>query len=117
MESAMITITDTHVTIMVKNMDRAINFYLSIGMSLKDRWGDHYAMVTAPGITIGLHPSTGKTSSGTVSVGFAITDLAEARSVLKNHQVDFKESNDKSGIYLHFTDRDGTQLYYVKPQW
>jgi len=117
MDNAVITITDSNVTVMVSNMDRAISFYQSLGLKLKDRWGDHYAMVTAPGVTIGIHPSKDKGSSGTVSIGFMINDLAEARTLLQSQKIQFKEVNDKSGVYLHFSDHDGTTLYYVKPQW
>jgi catechol 2,3-dioxygenase-like lactoylglutathione lyase family enzyme len=113
-----ITITDANVTLMVGNMDKAIHFYQSIGLKLKDRWGDHYAMVTAPGITIGLHPSKEfKNSSGNASIGLFITDVAEARSLLKKNAVKFKEESGKSGHYFNFEDLDGNLLYFVKPGW
>ena len=54
-------IKDTNVTIMVKDMDASIAFYQSIGFTVKARWGAHYARITAPGITIGLHPSSNGT--------------------------------------------------------
>ncbi|MEO6218939.1 MAG: VOC family protein [Ginsengibacter sp.] len=41
---------------MVKDMDAAIRFYESIRLTLQNRWEKHYAMVVAPGITIGIHP-------------------------------------------------------------
>jgi len=49
-------IKDSNVTIMVKDMDASISFYESIGLVIKQRWANHYAQLTAPGITIGLHP-------------------------------------------------------------
>jgi catechol 2,3-dioxygenase-like lactoylglutathione lyase family enzyme len=113
-----ITITDANVTLMVQNLDRAIHFYQSIGLTLKDRWGDHYAMVTAPGITIGLHPSNEfKNSSGNASIGFFITDVSEARTLLKKNSVKFKEESGKSGHHFNFQDPDGNLLYFVKPAW
>ena len=51
----MINIQGTNVTIMVKDMDTAISFYESIGLTLKQRWDNHYAMVVTEGITIGIH--------------------------------------------------------------
>jgi hypothetical protein len=68
------TIKDSNVTIMVRDMDRSISFYQSIGFTLKNRWGSHYAQISAPGITIGLHPTSGNNSQGTsnISVGFTV---------------------------------------------
>ena len=52
-------IKDSNITIMVKDMDRSISFYQSLGMTLKNRWDNHYAQLTAPGITIGcIQPVT-----------------------------------------------------------
>lgn len=115
----MLSITGSNVTIMVMDMDRSIEFYQKIGLTLKQRWGNHYAMVETTGITIGIHPaSTAEVSSGTVSVGFMIQSLDEAKALLTAGSISFKEENDgKSGIYLHFKDPDNTILYYVLPQW
>ncbi len=113
------SITGSNVTIMVKDMDKAISFYQTIGLTLKQRWGNHYAMVEGPGITLGIHPaSTAETNSGTVSIGFMITSVDEAKALLTASNIAYKEENDgKSGIYLHFRDPDNTILYYVLPQW
>lgn len=114
----MINITETNVTIMVKDMDAAIRFYEQIGLTIKQRWENHYAMLTATGITIGLHPSDeAKNTSGTVSIGFMIENIDEARSLLEHNQIKYKEEEGKSGHYLHFTDPDNTILYFVLPAW
>jgi catechol 2,3-dioxygenase-like lactoylglutathione lyase family enzyme len=65
------TIKDSNVTIMVADMTASIAFYESIGFSLRNRWGNHYAQLTAPGITIGLHPSEENTAknSGNIAIG------------------------------------------------
>ena len=75
----MIKINESNITIMVKDMDRAIDFYTSIGLSLKKRWDNHYAMVTAEGVTIGLHPG-GKDDSNDshLSIGFMIDNAHDA---------------------------------------
>ena len=112
----MTTINDTNVTIMVKDMDKAVGFYESIGLSVKQRWDNHYAMMSAPGITIGLHPSddTG-TNSGTVSIGFMIDDIEEIKILLTSNNIAFTLQEDgKSGTYFHFKDPFGTILYFVK---
>jgi catechol 2,3-dioxygenase-like lactoylglutathione lyase family enzyme len=115
----MISIKDTNVTIMVKDMDKAISFYESIGLTLKQRWDNHYAMMTAPGITIGLHPSEKTdTNSGSVSIGFMIDTIDEAKTLLDSNKIECTPEDDgKSGIYLHFKDPFGTILYFVQPKW
>jgi predicted enzyme related to lactoylglutathione lyase len=79
----MINITGSNVTIMVKDMDRSISFYEQLGMTLKQRWGDNYAMVSAEGITLGIHPSHGaEGTSGSVSIGLMIENIEEAKAIL-----------------------------------
>ncbi len=114
----MIKITESNLTIMVTDMDRAIGFYEKIGLTIKQRWDNHYAMMTAEGITIGLHPSEGAdNSSGSVSIGFMIDKISEAKDLLAANGITYKEDDGKSGHYLHFTDPDNTVLYFVEPKW
>ena len=115
----MITINETNVTIMVHDMNKAIAFYQGIGLALKQRWDNHYAMLTAPGLTIGLHPTEEKnTSSGNLSIGFMIDSVENAKSMLNEKKITHTEQEDgKSGSYLHFKDPFGTILYFVKPKW
>lgn len=112
-------IISSNVTVMVGNMDRAVNFYQGLGLRLINRWDDHYAMLSAKDIVIGLHPAgeEGKTGSGTTSIGFMIEDIEEAAALLKAVGVEAHREDGKSGSYLHFTDPDGTLLYFVKPGW
>ncbi len=100
-------------------MDKAISFYEGIGLTIKNRWGDHYAMLVAAGITLGIHPSDGKeNTSGSVSIGFMIDDISEAKDLLSKAGISYDFQDDgKSGEYLHFNDLDGTILYFVKPKW
>jgi catechol 2,3-dioxygenase-like lactoylglutathione lyase family enzyme len=115
----MINIKGSNVTIMVKNMNTAIEFYQAIGLNLKQRWDDHYAMVETSGITIGIHPaSVDEVNSGTVSIGFMIDKMEDAKALLDSNKVVYKAEDDgKSGNYLHFKDPDGTILYFVQPKW
>jgi predicted enzyme related to lactoylglutathione lyase len=114
----MIQINSTNVTIMVKDMDKSIQFYESIGLTLKQRWGVNYAMVETTGLTIGIHPGGNEeTSSGTVSIGLMIDDINDAKALLEKNSVPAKFEDGKSGTYLHFKDTDGSILYFVQPKW
>jgi catechol 2,3-dioxygenase-like lactoylglutathione lyase family enzyme len=112
-------ISDSSVTIMTNNMDHTIHFYKTIGLQVKQRWENHYALMATNGITIGIHPSEEKSlSSGTVSIGFSVEHIEEAKSLLESHDISFREVNDEqSGKYLHFKDPNGTLLYFVEPNW
>jgi len=109
----------SNVTIMVKDMSKSISFYESIGLKLKQQWGDNYAMVEGPGITLGIHPGgNSTTSAGSISIGFMIDSCEETKSMLTKLNIPVTEQDDgKSGIYLHFKDPDGTTLYFVQPKW
>ena len=114
----MIKINETNVTIMVSDMDKAIKFYETIGLTLKQRWDNHYAMVTANGITLGLHPSDkSDNNSGSTSIGFMVDKIDEAKELLDKNGIQYKYDDGKSGSYLHFTDNDGTALYFTQPKW
>jgi catechol 2,3-dioxygenase-like lactoylglutathione lyase family enzyme len=112
-------IKDSNVTIMVRDMDRSISFYQSIGFTLKNRWGSHYAQVSAPGITIGLHPTNGDNSLGppNLSLGFTADNFEESQSLLKELGIDALPRQEEGGQFLHFKDPDGTELYFIKPKW
>ncbi|MEO8087230.1 MAG: VOC family protein [Bacteroidota bacterium] len=113
-------LTGSNVTIMVKDMDTSIKFYESIGLKLQQRWGDNYAMIDGPGITLGIHPGGKEDSgSGDLSIGFMVDNYNEAKSLLTKNNIKItQEAEDgKSGSYLHFNDPDGTALYFVKPSW
>jgi len=116
----MIKINESNVTIMVADLSKSIAFYESIGLALKARWGDHYAMVEAPGVVIGLHPSDGKLKANEkVSIGFMVSKADEAEALLKKNGIKFDRNDeaDASGIYLHFQDPDGITLYFTQPRW
>lgn len=103
---------------MVHDMDRSIKFYESLGLTLKQRWDNHYAMISAPGLTIGLHPAEGDDlNSGTVSIGFMVNDIDPVKTRFEREKISYTEEDGKSGYYVHFCDPDGTLLYFVKPGW
>jgi catechol 2,3-dioxygenase-like lactoylglutathione lyase family enzyme len=112
-------IKEANLTIMVKDMDRSVSFYEALGFTLKNRWGNHYAQLTAPGVVIGLHPS-GATNpagnSGNVSIGFTATDLEAAKAVLAKMDVKTETRTEAGGKFIHFSDPDGTALYFIEPK-
>lgn len=111
-------LNDHNITIMVKDMDESINFYQGIGLALKQRWDNHYAMMTGGGVTLGIHPGGTGEGSGGVSIGFMIDDFDKAKAHLDTIGIPYKAENDgSSGNYLHFKDPDGTVVYYVLPKW
>jgi predicted enzyme related to lactoylglutathione lyase len=110
-------ITDANITVMVTDMEVSVNFYQMLGLTLKQRWENHYAMLTAPGVVIGLHPSEAIPSSKQVSIGLMVADINEAKKLLDEQEVNYVFDDGKSGAYLHFTDPDGTVLYYTQPKW
>jgi len=114
------TIKQANVTVNVKDMDRSISFYQSIGLTIKNRWGNYYAQLNAPGVDIGLHP-TGNSNlagtSGNVSIGFTTDNLEETRTSLQQLSIQVTERSEEGGQFLHFTDPDGTALYFIKPKW
>lgn len=113
------TLKDANVTIMVKDMNNSVSFYQSLGFELKNRWGDHYAQLAAPGITIGLHPAgeNAPGNSGNMSIGFTADNIDEAKTLLNGLPVTVTERNEEGGQFLHFKDPDGTDLYFIKPKW
>src|SRR5437016_617215 len=112
----MYTIKTANVTVMTKDMDKSIDFYTKgLGLELKQRWDNHYAQVSAPGVVIGLHPAreTGNASAD-ISIGFGVDSLAEAEKRLKELNVSYETTEDKTGKIAYFKDPDGTTLYFME---
>ena len=113
-------IKNTNITINVTDMDLSVKFYQSLGFEVKQQWGNHYAQLEARGITIGLHPSDKSNlsgHSGNVSIGFTATNFEEASKLLKDLNINAQERKEEGGEFLHFSDPDGTALYFIKPNW
>jgi|SRR5438045_689997 len=114
------TIKDSNITVMVKDMDISVSFYQSIGLALKQRWSNHYAQLTASGITVGLHPSNTVNpvnGSGNVSIGFTTDDFDNCKAALEKLHINITARNEEGGEFIHFEDPDGTALYFIKPKW
>jgi catechol 2,3-dioxygenase-like lactoylglutathione lyase family enzyme len=111
-------IKESHVTIMIKDMDRSITFYQSIGFSTRQRWGNHYAQLEAPGVVVGLHPAGELAyTTGNMSLGFTPVDFDEAKKALSAAGIETTLRSEEGGDFIHFTDPDGTPLYFIRPKW
>jgi catechol 2,3-dioxygenase-like lactoylglutathione lyase family enzyme len=110
--------TDSNVTLMVADMDRAVAFYTeTLGFTLARRFGDHWAEVQTPGVKIGLHPSKGSPKTSTpshMSIGLRVEDIDAAMKQLTEKGIAFKPGNDKGSRQAFFNDPDGTPLYLIE---
>ncbi len=115
-----------NVTLMVADMDRAVEFYAQkLGLELKVRYGNEWAEVAAPGITLGLHQARGPIARSEpnigISIGLEVDDIEAAVGELRAKGVVFpssiRETNDLREA--SFVDPDGTSLYLaeIKPQY
>ena len=114
------TIKNANISLNVKDMETSVSFYQSIGLTVQNRWGNHYAQLTAPGIVIGLHPTTASNiagNSGNASIGFTATNFDEVKPMLDQLNIAVTSRKEEGGDFLHFTDPDGTALYFIKPKW
>jgi catechol 2,3-dioxygenase-like lactoylglutathione lyase family enzyme len=114
---------EANVTVMVSNMDRSVKFFVeTLGLKLKSRYGDHFAQVEAPGVTIALHPSIkngpqpGKSES--LSIGLGVDDLESAVASLRSKGVAFSGEITQDGPVklAFFGDPDGNPLYLSQTQ-
>lgn len=114
------TIKESNISINVRDLDKSISFYESIGLTLTNRWGIHYAQLAAPGLVIGLHPTSDDNlpgNSGNTSLGFTTDNFDEAKVTLQKLSVQATFRQEEGGQFLHFNDPDGTALYFIKPKW
>ncbi len=115
--------TEANVTVMVSDLDRAVQFYTDVlGLTLKQRAGDGWAEIEAPGLIIGLHPATAHGSqpgqAGSLSIGLGVADLDAAMSALKAKGVQFAPhiSEDGPVRLAFFGDPDHNPLYLSAPK-
>ena len=104
-----------NVTIMVTNMDRALAFYTeALGFSLKERYQNEWAEVSAPGMTICFHPMKGNKAHGSVSIGFQVKNIKELSLGLEQKGVSVKIIDENHLTLAQFSDPDGTPLYFAE---
>jgi catechol 2,3-dioxygenase-like lactoylglutathione lyase family enzyme len=106
------------VTIIVSDMQRSIDFYTKrLGLTLKTRYGDEFAVVEAPGVTIGLHPSTGGGAKpGSLSIGLGVDDVEKSQRELEARGIDFRGEivSDPPMRFAFLHDPDGVELYLAE---
>jgi catechol 2,3-dioxygenase-like lactoylglutathione lyase family enzyme len=113
-----------NVTVMVTDLDRAIDFYTEVlKLPLRNRYGNEWAELQAPGVTIGLHPQSERISggaTGNLSIGFQVRDLAAAIGDLRQRGLTLDDSAIRDGggdRIVNFVDPDGTPLYLIELNW
>ena len=76
-------------TNMLKNIYTPISFSESIVLTLQNRLENHYAMISATGITIGIHPAGDKTdlNSWSVSIGFMLDKWEAGKELLDTNNI------------------------------
>jgi catechol 2,3-dioxygenase-like lactoylglutathione lyase family enzyme len=111
--------TAGNVTLMVADFNRAVSFYTdTLGLTLQARYGDDWAEVAAPGLTIGLHPR-GERGPSTVqatglAIGLGVAGIEQAMADLQAKGVRFAPPGliDTGAERLaNFHDPDQTPLY------
>ena len=105
------------VTLHVSDMKRSLDFYTQrLGLKVKARYGEEFAVVEAPGLTIGLHPATKSSGPGNISLGFAVDDVEAGRDQLQGRGVDSQGDvvSDPPMRFVFFKDPDGIQLYLAE---
>ena len=117
--------TGGNATIMVRDFDRAIRFYVeTLGLQLLYRAADEWAEVrAADGLTLGIHPWRGNGpapgSASGISIGLTVKTIEPAIEELKKRGVTFHgQVQDNENVKLaFFGDPDGNPLYLceVKP--
>ena len=114
-----------NVTVYVSNMDAAVRFYTeTLGLKLAYRFGDNWASVeVGRGLTIGLHPGSGKSPAGrkgSMAIGLELDgSIREAVRSLEAKGVKFLGpiNEDKAGSFAAFEDLDGNLLYLAELKW
>lgn len=105
------------VTIRVADFGRAVRFYTeTLGFPLRERHGERWAAVQAPGLVLGISPDPlpggAAKPPGTLSIGFSVPSLETARAELERRGVTFSDQVNYGPVRLaFFTDPDGTPLY------
>ena len=111
--------TAANVTLMVADFNRAVSFYTdTLGLTLKARYGDDWAEVAAPGLTIGLHPASERGPSAIhaegLSIGLGVTGIEQVMAELQAKGVRFAPPGlIDTGVQqlANFRDPDQTPLY------
>lgn len=110
------SLTTARFNIVVSNMDSGIQFYTGVlGLTLVNRFGDHYAEVKAGDVVIGIHPTEKPIVHGNaVSIGLGVTAFDEEVKGLQSKGVELHVVKDGWVRLAHFTDPDGNPLFLAE---
>ena len=113
--------SESQITLMVPDMAEAVRFYTeSLGLRLKARYGDEFAMIEGPGLTIGLHPKRAESQAPAMSIGLGVESLESAMEALTARGIKFDGAirEDPPIRVIHFSGPGGVPLYLVEQsQW
>ena len=110
----------SNVTVIVSNLDKAVDFYTkTLGLKLTMLAKGNWATIAAPGLTIGLHPSSAHGpqpgNSESLSIGLEVDDLSKAMEELKGKGIEFGYvMDDKEVKVAFFKDQDNNPLYLAQ---
>lgn len=108
-------------TIRVASVGRSIDWYTGkLGFELVGRYGERFAELDAPGLTLLLHEKLeaqpDKVPSGMISLGLQVADIGASRRELEARGVYFEgETVELDGLKIAFTsDPDGVPVYIAE---
>ncbi len=106
-------ISGANVTVMVSDLDRAVAFYTEVlGLTLKNRFGNHWADIEGAGISIGLHPSDRAiTPADNMQIGLKVKNFESAVKELAQKGIECEVNNEAWGSLALFKDPDQNALY------
>lgn len=104
-----------NITILVADMNASVRFYTEIlGFTVQSRYGNEFALVQGPGITLGLHP-VGKGRAGAISIGLGVDSLKDAMPALESRGLSLGSIVDDPPMrFSFFRDPDGVELYLAE---
>jgi catechol 2,3-dioxygenase-like lactoylglutathione lyase family enzyme len=110
---------ESMVTIIVADMERSIEFYTKrLGLPLKTRYGNEFAIVEAPGVLIALHPvpNNGRAKEGNLSIGLGVDSVESSMKQLAQRGITFAGDivADPPMRFAFFNDPDGVELYLAE---
>lgn len=108
------------VTVYVADMDRSVRFFSEVlGMKVEQRFGNHWASVSAPGLTIGLHPATERHPAGSTMIGLQLSKPIRDVVPELEDKVRFEGpiEEDNAGWLSYFQDPDGNRMYMTELKW
>jgi catechol 2,3-dioxygenase-like lactoylglutathione lyase family enzyme len=118
-DSSKTQFNESMVTIIVADMERSIDFYTKgLGLPLKTRYGNEFAIVEAPGVAIALHPvpNNGRSRAGSLSIGLGVDSVESSMKQLAERGVTFAGDivADPPMRFAFFKDPDGVELYLAE---